>query len=230
MSRLTWDETGKRLYETGVERGVLYVQNDDGSYGKGVAWLGLTSVQETPDGAEANDMYADDIKYLSIRSAETFGGTIEAYTYPDEWGECDGAAEAAKGVVIGQQPRKAFGLCYRTVLGNDVKQNAYGYKLHLVWNATASPSEKQYESINDSPDGTNFSWEFTTNLVTLDGTDYKPTALITIDSTKVDADKLKELEDMLYGTESEEPKLPTPKEVIDMFKTSTSSGEQHPGA
>lgn len=219
MAKLTWDETSKRLYETGVEKGVLYPTDDNGAYAAGVAWNGLTSVTESPDGAEANDMYADDIKYLSIRSAETFGGTIEAYTYPDEWNECDGSAEIATGVTIGQQSRKAFGLCYRTVLGNDVKQNDYGYKLHLVYNATASPSEKQFETINDSPEGITFSWEFTTNLVTVDG--YKPTALIVVDSTKADPAKLKQLEDLLYGTESKEASLPSPADVLKLFETTT---------
>lgn len=220
MPRLVWDQTGERLYETGVRNGVLYPMDDNGSYPKGFAWNGLTQVQETPDGAEPTDLWADDMKYLSIRSAETFGGTIEAYTYPDEWAECDGSKIPADGIVVGQQPRKAFGLCYRTTVGNDVKTNDYGYKLHLVYNCTASPSERTFETINDSPDAITFSWDFEStpvNVTVID--DYKATSLITIDSTKVDAAKLKLLEDKLYGptTGSGVPQLPTPDEVLTLL-------------
>ena len=215
MSKIVWDETGKKFYETGVKNGVLYVQDDQGAYPKGVAWNGLTAVTESPSGAEASPLYADDIKYVNLRSAEEFGATIEAYTYPDEFMACDGSAELASGVVIGQQKRSAFGLCYRTVLGNDVKENDYGYKLHIVYGATAAPSEKAYATINDSPEAITFSWELTTTPVAVAG--HKPTATITIDSTKVDAGKLAALEAILYGTESEEAHLPLPDEIAEIF-------------
>lgn len=217
MAKIVWDEVGKRIYETGVSKGVLYVQTDEGSYGKGVAWNGLTAVNESPSGAEPTPLYADDIKYLELTSAEEFGASIEAYTYPDEFEQCDGSASPADGVVIGQQPRKAFGLCYKTVKGNDVKNNDYGYKLHLIYGAKAAPSEKAYQTINDSPEAITFSWEVTTTPVNVTG--FKPTSCLTIDSTKVDAAKLKQLEDQLYGTEAEEPKLLLPDEVINLFKT-----------
>lgn len=217
MAKIVWDEVGKRIYETGVSKGVLYVQTDEGTYGKGVAWNGLTAVNESPSGAEPTPLYADDIKYLELTSAEEFGASIEAYTYPDEFEQCDGSASPADGVVIGQQPRKAFGLCYKTVKGNDVKNNDYGYKLHLIYGAKAAPSEKAYQTINDSPEAITFSWEVTTTPVNVTG--FKPTSCLTIDSTKVDAEKLKQLEDQLYGTEAEEPKLLLPDEVINIFKT-----------
>ena len=217
MAKIVWDEVGKRIYETGVSKGVLYVQTDEGTYGKGVAWNGLTAVNESPSGAEPTPLYADDIKYLELTSAEEFGASIEAYTYPDEFEQCDGSASPADGVVIGQQPRKAFGLCYKTVKGNDVKNNDYGYKLHLIYGAKAAPSEKAYQTINDSPEAITFSWEVTTTPVNVTG--FKPTSCLTIDSTKVDAVKLKQLEDQLYGTETEEPKLLLPDEVINIFKT-----------
>lgn len=217
MSKLVWDQTGERLYETGVKNGVLYVQSTGGTYDKGVAWNGLTAVTESPSGAEATALYADDIKYLNLMSAEEFGATIEAYMYPDEFAECDGSAELAKGVYVGQQKRKAFGFCYRTILGNDVENNDYGYKLHLVYGALASPSEKAYASVNDSPEANTFSWEITTTPVTVAG--LKPTASITIDSTKADATKLKALEDILYGAESEEARLPLPDEVAELMET-----------
>lgn len=225
--RLKWDETGERLYETGVRNGVLYPMADDGSYPQGVAWNGLTQVQESPDGAEPTDLWADDMKYLSLRSAETFGGTIEAYTYPDEWADCDGSKIPVPGVVVGQQARKAFGLCYRTTLGNDVKTNDYGYKLHLVYNCTASPSERAYETINDSPDAITFSWEFEStpvNISVID--DYKATSVITVDSTKVDAAKLKALEDKLYGptTGSGNAQLPSPDEVLTLLGVTSGGG------
>lgn len=216
MAKLVWDQTGERYYETGVKMGVLYPQVN-GEYPKGVAWNGLTAVTESPSGAEATALYADDTKYLSLMSAEEFGATIEAYTYPDEFAQCDGSAELAKGVSIGQQKRKAFGLCYRTVLGNDTDNNDYGYKLHLIYGALAAPSEKAYATINDSPEAITFSWEVTTTPVSVAG--FKPTASITIDSTKVDAEKLAALEAKLYGSASEEATLPLPDEVATIFKT-----------
>lgn len=211
MAALTWDETGNRLYETGVRKGVLYVQDNSGTYPEGVAWNGLTAVTESPSGADSNPLYADDIKYLDLRSAEEFGATIEAYTYPDEFAECDGTAELADGVTIGQQARKSFGLCYRTVLGNDIVNDAYGYKLHLIYGATAAPSEKGYQTVNDSPEAITFSWELTTTPVNVTG--MKPTAIITIDSTKADATKLAALEAILYGGENTTARLPLPDEV-----------------
>lgn len=214
MSMLKWDQTGERLYETGVKKGVLYVF-DQGKYGTGVAWNGLTAVTESPSGAEATALYADDIKYLNLMSNEEFGGTIEAYTYPEEFAACNGEASLAEGVVIGAQPRKTFGLSYVTTIGNDTDGNDHGYKIHLVYGALASVSEKAYATINDSPEAITFSWEFTTTPVEVAG--HKPTAVVTIDSTKVDAGKLKALEDKLYGTESEEAALPLPSEIVTMF-------------
>lgn len=217
MSKLVWDKTGERLYETGVKQGVLYLLGSGGTYTKGVAWNGLTNVTESPSGAEATPLYADDIKYLNLMSTEEFGGTIEAYTYPDEFAECDGSASLANGVYIGQQARKTFGFCYRTTLGNDVDNNNYGYKLHLVYGALASPSEKAYGTINDSPEAITFSWEFSTTPVNVTG--HKPTASITIDSTKVDAEKLAALEKILYGddADSTEARLPLPDEVAQIM-------------
>lgn len=218
---LSWDETGEKLYETGVDHGVLYPMGQSG-YGTGVAWNGLTTVTETPSGAEATKLYADNIKYLEIRSAEEFGGTIEAYTYPDEWAECDGSAALIDGVYAGQQPRKVFGLCYRTVLGNDVDLDKHGYKLHIVYGCTASPSERSYATINDSPEAITFSWEFSSVPVPVAG--HKPVSCITIDSTKVDATKLKALENKLYGVTTDSTAnpavagsaayLPLPAEVV----------------
>lgn len=210
--KLKWDETGKRVYETGVSQGVLYVQTDEGAYGNGVAWNGLTSVNESPSGAEPTPLYADDIKYLELISAEEFGASIEAYTYPDEFEQCDGSSELGAGISIGQQPRKTFGLCYKTVKGNDVKNNDYGYKLHLIYGAKAKPSEKAYQTINDSPEAITFSWEVSTTPVEVTG--FKPTASLTIDSTKVSKEILKSIEDKLYGTESEEPTLLMPNEIL----------------
>ena len=212
MSKLEWDKTGERYYETGVKQGVLYPQVS-GSYPKGVAWNGLTAVTESPSGAEATALYADDIKYLNLMSNEEFGATIEAYTYPDEFAQCDGSASLVEGMVIGQQKRSAFGLCYRTALGNDTEGNEYGYKLHIIYNALAAPSEKAYATINDSPEAITFSWEVTTTPVTVTG--YKPTATVTIDSTKCDADKLAALEAILYGSEDTEPRLPLPDEIAE---------------
>lgn len=208
---LVWDAAGKRFYETGVKKGVLYVQDSKGTYPKGVAWNGLTGVTESPSGAEANPIYADDMKYLNLYSAEEFGATIEAYTYPDEFAECDGSAELTAGVTIGQQKRKAFGMCYRTVLGNDVTGEDYGYKLHIIYGAMASPSEKAYATVNDSPEAITFSWEITTTPVNVEG--MKPTSSLVIDSTKVDASKLSALETILYGSESVDPRLPLPNEI-----------------
>ena len=210
MSKLTWDASGERLYETGVKQGVLYVMGDNG-YGNGVAWNGLTAITESPSGAESTPLYADDIKYLDLRSTEEFGATIEAYTYPDEFAACDGSASLADGVSIGQQARKMFGLCYRTTVGNDTDGTDHGYKLHLIYGATASPSEKAYETINDSPEAITFSWEITTTPVSVTG--FKPTASITIDSTKADPTCLSALEAKLYGGENSEPTLPLPDEV-----------------
>lgn len=210
MPKLTWDASGERLYETGVKQGVLYVMGSTG-YGNGVAWNGLTAITESPSGAESTPLYADDIKYLDLRSTEEFGATIEAYTYPDEFAACDGSASLADGVSIGQQARKMFGLCYRTTVGNDTDGTDHGYKLHLIYGATASPSEKAYETINDSPEAITFSWEITTTPVSVTG--FKPTASITIDSTKADPTCLAALEAKLYGGESSEPTLPLPDEV-----------------
>ena len=211
MSKIVWDQTGERLYETGVKQGVLYVQDSGGTYPKGVAWNGLTTVTESPSGAEATPLYADDIKYLNLMSAEELSGTIEAYTYPDAFAECDGSASIATGVYIGQQARKTFGLCYRTTLGNDGDNNAHGYKLHLVYGCLASPSEKAYSTINDSPEAITFSWEFSTTPVNVTG--FKPTSSIVIDSTKVNAEKLTALEKILYGDAQTEARLPLPDEV-----------------
>lgn len=216
MAKLTWDATGERLYETGVKMGVLYVQTD-GTYPKGVAWNGLTAVTESPSGAEPTALYADDIKYLNLMSNEEFGATIEAYTYPDEFAECDGSASIATGVYIGQQSRKTFGMCYRTVLGNDTENNDHGYKLHLIYGALAAPSEKNYATINDSPEAITFSWEVSTTPVEVTG--HKPTASITIDSTKTDPAKLAALEDILYGKESNEARLPLPNEIITLMSS-----------
>lgn len=215
MSKLVWDKTGDRTYETGVRNGVLYPQSTGGTYPKGVAWNGLTAVTESPSGAEATALYADDIKYLNLYSTEEFGATIEAYTYPDEFAECDGSASIATGVTIGQQKRKAFGLCYRTVLGNDVDGEDYGYKIHIIYGAMAAPSEKAYNTINDSPEAITFSWEISTTPVSVSG--FKPTASVTIDSTKVESAKLKSLEDILYGTETEEARLPLPNEIAELI-------------
>ena len=215
MARIEWDKTGERLYETGVKEGVLYVQNADGTYPGGVPWNGLTAVTESPSGAEATALYADDIKYLNLVSAEEFGCTIEAYTYPEEFEQCDGSATLAKGVKIGQQNRKTFGMAYTTTLGNDVDGNGYGKKIHLIYGCTAAPSEKGYATINDSPEAITFSWEVKTTPVNVTG--FKPTACLTIDSTAIDPDKLEALEIMLYGDAENEPKLPLPDEIAAIF-------------
>lgn len=215
MAKLIWDNTGERLYETGVRQGVLYPKAADGSYPLGVAWNGLTAITESPSGAEPTPLYADDIKYLNLMSNEEFGATIEAYTFPDEFAICDGSAELVAGVTIGQQARKEFGLCYRTTVGNDVEGNDHGYKLHIIYGALASPSEKAYATINDSPEAITFSWEVTTTPVNVKN--HKPTATITIDSTKADKELLTALEDVLYGTETLEPRLPLPDEIATLM-------------
>jgi hypothetical protein len=220
MTALTWDEVGKRLYETGVDHGVLYIPDESGSYEDGYAWNGLTTVTESPSGAESSPQYADNIKYLNLVSAEEFGGTVEAFTYPDEFGQCDGTVAPSPGLAIGQQGRKQFGLSYRTRVGNDLDGTDHGYKLHLIYGALAAPSEKAYATINDSPEAIAFSWEITTTPVQV--TDHKPTALLTIDSTMVDADALTSLEEILYGAAGVEARLPLPDEVIGLFEgTST---------
>ena len=214
MSKIVWDQTGGRLYETGVKQGVLYIPAS-GVYSKGVAWNGLTAVTESPSGAEATALYADDIKYLNLMSNEEFGCTIEAYTYPDEFAACDGSASLAKGVSIGQQPRKTFGLCYRTTLGNDTDGNDYGYKLHMVYGCLAAPSEKAFSTINDSPEAITFSWEVSTTPVNVAG--HKPTAHLEIDSTKADPVKLAALEKILYGDTDTEARLPLPDEIVTLM-------------
>lgn len=217
MVALVWDKVGERVYETGVDHGVLYLRNQVGAYDKGVAWNGLTAVTESPSGAENSPQYADNIKYLNLTSAEEFGGTIEAFTYPDEFAVCDGTAAPAVGVYVGQQPRKTFGLSYRTLKGNDLEGTDHGYKLHLVYGALAAPSEKAYATVNDSPEAITLSWEFSTTAVEVPG--HKPSATITIDSTKVSSDGLAQLEQILYGTETLEARLPLPEEVIEIFGT-----------
>lgn len=225
MPRLEWDGDGDRLYETGVRQGVLYPRDSDGKYSKGYAWNGLTSVSESPSGAESNPIWADDIKYLNLISREDFGASIEAYTYPDQWAECDGSAALMDGVYIGQQKRKTFGLCYRTTIGNDIDGDAYGYKLHLIYGATAAPSERQYSTMNDSPEAMTMSWELSTIPVNVSG--HQPTACLTIDSTKFTTEEqkghLKDLEDALYGTNPDpdvsvdtgsDPWLPLPNDVF----------------
>lgn len=214
--RLKWDQTGERTYETGVSNGVLYPQKSDGSYDHGVAWSGLASVSENPSGAEPTKIYADNIAYLTLISAEEFGATVEAYTYPDEFAECDGSAEVADGVMVGQQDHKPFGMVYKTIVGNDTEKDTYGYKLHMIYGATAAPSEKSYSTVNDSPEAITFSWELSTTPVEI--TDRKPAASITIDSTKADKEKLKALEDILFGSEDSEARLPLPDEIITLMK------------
>ena len=215
MSKLVWDQSGKRLYETGVDHGVLYPIQTGGVYSKGVAWNGLTAVTESPSGADVNDIYADNMKYLGLVGAEKFGATVEAYTYPDEFAECDGSVELVKGATIGQQNRKVFGMVYRTVVGNDVDGNEHGYKLHLIYGATAAPSEKAYNTINEDPEAITFSWELSTTPVNVTG--HKPTASLTINSTKADPAKLAELEKILFGDTETEPRLPLPDEIAQLL-------------
>lgn len=219
MSRIVFEEVGKKVYESGVDRGVLYATNELGTYGEGVAWNGLTQVTESPSGAEATPLYASNGKYVSLYSAEEFGATIEAYTYPDEFEACDGSAEIAVGVTIGQQDRSSFGLCYRTKIGNDTLADQYGYKLHIIYGAKAAPSEKAYQTINDSPEAITFSWELTTTPVQV--ANLKPTASLVINSTKVDKVKLAALEDILYGKDSVKSKLPLPDEIATLLGTAS---------
>jgi hypothetical protein len=215
MAKLAWDQTGERVFETGVDHGVLYIPNSNGVYDSGVAWNGLVTVTESPSGAESNKQYADNQVYLNLISAEEFGATLEAFTYPDEFAQCDGTATPNPGVYVGQQSRRSFGLVYRTRVGNDVDGADAGYKLHLIYGATAAPSERAYTTINDSPEAITFSWDLTTAPVQVTG--LKPTASLTVDSTKVDADALANLEDLLFGTAGEDPSLPTPDEVLALF-------------
>lgn len=215
--RLTWDDAGKRLYETGVKQGVFYPQDDNGAYPKGVAWNGLTAVTESPEGAEPTPLYADDIKYLNLLSTEEFKATVEAYTYPDEFAECDGSGSLVEGVTIGQQDRKTFGLSYRTSLGNDVKGDEYGYKLHIVYGCLAAPSEKAYATVNDSPEAITFSWEVSTTPVNVTG--FKPTASLVLDSVKLGAAKMKAIEDVLYGSSAAEARLPLPDEIKSIIES-----------
>jgi len=215
MVALTWDQVGERLYETGVEKGVLYIPNGSGVYDTGFAWNGLTAVTEAPSGAEATPLYADNIKYLNLTSAEEFGATIEAYTYPEEFGQCDGTSTPQPGVLLGQQGRSTFGLSYKTALGNDLIGTDYGYKLHLVYGCLAAPSEKAYATVNDSPEAITFSWEVSTTPAAVTGG--KPTSVITIDSTTADPTDLAALELLLYGEVATEPSLPTPDEVVAIF-------------
>ena len=222
MSKLVWDQTGAREYETGVKNGVLYPQGEGGTYPKGVAWNGLISVTESPSGAEATPLYADDIKYLNLMSNEEFGATIEAYMSPEEFDECDGTASLATGVSIGQQKRKAFGMAYKTIIGNDVDGNDYGYKLHIIYGALAAPSEKAYSTVNDSPEAMTLSWEVSTTPVTVDG--FKPTATVVIDSTKADKEKLAALEAILFGSESKEARLPLPDEIATIMGSESAGG------
>lgn len=232
MAKLQWDldTIGSRTYETGIDHGVLFTTNDQGEYQKGVAWNGLTNVSESPSGAESTAIYADNIKYLDLTSKEDFGFTIEAYTYPDEWSLCDGNVSPVPGVIIGQQSRKPFGICYRTMVGDGKAGDDYGYKLHIVYNCKASPSERSYQTINDSPEAITFSWTVTTTATALTytegGKELKKTSLITIDSTKLDSTgkaNLAKLEEVLYGTESTESRLPTMDEVINIMKTGSAA-------
>ena len=216
MARLIWDEVGQRFFETGVKNGVLYVQDNDGSYQNGVVWNGLTAVTESPSGAEETPLYADDVKYLTLRSAEQFGATIEAYTYPEEFEQCDGSATIAAGVTIGQQARRAFGLCYRTAVGNDIQGQEFSYKLHLLYGCTVAPSEKSYSTINDNPEAITFSWELSTVPVPVDG--FKPTASLVIDASKVDDGKMALLENALFGDAENEATLLLPNEIMEMLK------------
>lgn len=220
MPEIVWDQTGKREFETGVDHGVLYEQNETGAYNSGVAWNGLTAVTESPSGAESSPQYADNIKYLNLKSAEEFGATVEAFMYPPEFGKYNGEIEAAPGVYVGQQNRGTFGLSYRTLKGNDLVGTDHGYKIHLVWNCDAAPSERNYATVNDAPEATTFSWALTTTKIaigTIAGKKYAPAASLVLDSTEVDLDVLAELEAILYGSAATPARLPTPREVIEMF-------------
>jgi hypothetical protein len=215
MARLIWDEVGQRFFETGVKNGVLYVQDNDGSYKNGVVWNGLTAVTESPSGAEETPLYADDVKYLTLRSAEEFGATVEAYTYPEEFEQCDGSASIADGVTIGQQARRAFGLCYRTSVGNDIQGQNFSYKLHLIYGCTVAPSEKSYSTINDNPEAITFSWELSTVPVPVDG--FSPTASLVIDASKVDEGKMQQLENALFGDAENEATLLLPNQIMELL-------------
>lgn len=221
---LQWDQTGERLYETGTDRGVMFPQTKDGKHGEGIAWNGLTSVKQSPDGAEPTDLFADNMKYLSMTSAENFKGSIEAYTYPEEFAACDGSAQAAPGVYLGQQNRTPFALSYRTLVGNDVQGTDLGYKIHIIWGAKVAPSERAYETVNADPNAITFSWEFSTTPQQVKG--YKATSYVCIDSTKVSKEVLDKVEDMLYGTKDAGPKLPSVQEVIDLVGNSEGNGKE----
>ena len=216
MAKLVFNNVGERLFETGVKNGVLYVMGDDGAYENGVVWNGLTAVTESPSGAETTPLYADDVKYVVIYAAEEFGATVEAYTYPEEFEQCDGSAAISEGITIGQQTRKSFGMCYKTSVGNDVQGQDYGYKIHIIYGAKAAPSEKSYSTINDSPEAVTFSWELSTVPVPVEG--HNPTATMVIDSTRVPAEKMAKIEAKLYGTEEAEATLPLPNEILDLIK------------
>ena len=216
MARLIWDEVGQRFFETGVKNGVIYVQNNDGSYANGVVWNGLTAITESPSGAEETPLYADDVKYLTLRSAEEFGATIEAFTYPEEFEQCDGSATIADGITVGQQARRAFGLCYRTAVGNDIQGQEFSYKLHIIYGCTVAPSEKSYSTINDNPEAITFSWELSTVPVPVDG--FKPTASLVIDANKVEAGKLQLLENALFGDAENEATLLLPNQIMELMK------------
>ena len=224
--RLVWDQTGQKTYETGTQKCVLYPQAEDGTYPLGVAWNGVTGVNESPSGAEPTAIYADDSKYLSLMSAEDFAATITAYTTPKEFDECDGSAAIAKGVTVGQQDRKAFGLCYRTALGNDVKNNNYGYKIHIIYGALAKPSSMDYKTVNESPEAIELSYEMSTTPVSVSG--MKPTSTIVVDSTKGNPEELKALEDILYGSDETDARLPLPDEIASIMKDDASTTETHP--
>lgn len=216
MAKLVFNNVGERLFETGVKNGVLYVMGDDGAYENGVVWNGLTAVTESPSGAETTPLYADDVKYVVIYAAEEFGATVEAYTYPEEFEQCDGSAAISEGITIGQQTRKSFGMCYKTSVGNDVQGQDYGYKIHIIYGAKAAPSEKSYSTINDSPEAVTFSWELSTVPVPVEG--HNPTATMVIDSTRVPAEKMTLIEAKLYGSEDSEATLPLPNEILDLIK------------
>lgn len=222
MSKLEWDKIGERFYETGVEKTVLYLISQSATYSKGVAWSGVTGIDENPSGAETSPVYADNKKYLNLVSAEEYAATLKAYTYPDEFGECDGSAEIVKGVRIGQQPRKMFGLCYQSKKGNDVKKTEYGYIIHFIYGAQAAPSSKSHNTINDSPEATEMSWEISTTPVDVEG--HSPTATLEIDSTKCDPEKLAALEDIIYGTEETEARLPLPNEIMEIVGEAVAVG------
>lgn len=220
--KLVWDEVGERLYETGIKKVALFPMGSEGVYEAGVAWNGVTAVNDSPSGAESTDLYANDALYASLQSAEKFGCTIEAYTYPDEFEKCDGTAELAPGIIIGQQDRKSFGLAYQTSIGNDTEGTAHGHKLHLVYGGKATPSEKAHKSINESPEAETFSWTVNTTPVNVDG--YKPTSTLTIDSTKVDAKILEKIEKIVYGSEEADARLPLPAEIIELLKSEVAAG------